>query len=481
MLGEIRKDEEGGTVSDVKVGGDVKLSLTPSLNLDLTVNPDFSQVEVDRQVTNLDRFELFFPERRQFFLENADLFANFGYATIRPFFSRRIGLGVPIDAGARVSGNLDENWRLGLMDIQTASVAETGQPVQNFGVVSLQRKVFSRSNIGLMFVNKQSFRYPDEADSLRTLYPKFNRNLGVEYNLGSADNLWSGKAFLLKSFSPDEDGRGIAQAANISYTNRQWSWGIQEEYVGDSYSAEVGFVPRDSYIRLNGFLGYLFFPKKGSIVSHGPILSTSHFFNTRFGSTDYQNALAYALNYTNRSRLEASWVQEYVELLEPFDPTRTGRGTLDAGVKNTWNTFRMQYESKPQALFTYLLDSSLGGYYADGTRFYFGSELGYRFQPYVSLGTTMSYNNFRLPAPWNTTAFWLIGSKVDITFSNTIFFATLFQYNEQSRNFNLNSRFQWRYLPASDLFLVFTSNERLSPFTGSTWNLTLKLTYWFNP
>ncbi len=468
-------------MSDVKVGGDVKLSLTPSLNLDLTVNPDFSQVEVDRQVTNLDRFELFFPERRQFFLENADLFASFGYATIRPFFSRRIGLGVPIDAGARVSGNLDENWRLGLMDIQTAAVEETGQPVQNFGVVSLQRKVFSRSNIGLMFVNKQSFNYPDEADSLRILYPEFNRNLGVEYNLGSADNLWSGKAFLLKSFAPDDEGRGIAQAANISYTNRQWSWGIQEEYVGDSYSAEVGFVPRDSYIRLNGFLGYLFFPKKGRIVSHGPILSTSHFFNTRFSSTDYQNALAYALNYTNRSRLEASWVQEYVELLEPFDPTRTGRGTLDAGVKNTWNTFRLQYESKPQALFTYLLDSSIGGYYADGTRFYFGSEIGYRFQPYVSLGTTMSYNNFRLPAPWNTTAFWLIGSKVDITLSNTIFFATLFQYNEQSRNFNLNSRFQWRYLPASDLFLVFTSNERLSPFSGSTWNLTLKLTYWFNP
>jgi hypothetical protein len=481
MLGEIRKDDEGGSMSDVKVGGDLKLSLTPSLNLDLTVNPDFSQVEVDRQVTNLDRFELFFPERRQFFLENADLFANFGYASIRPFFSRRIGLGVPIDAGARVSGNLDENWRLGIMDIQTSAVEETGQPVQNFGVVSLQRKVFSRSNIGLMFVNKQSFRYPDEADSLRVLFPKFNRNLGVEYNLGSADNLWSGKAFLLKSFAPEEADRGIAQAANISYNNRQWSWGLQEEYVGNSYSAEVGFVPRDNYFRLNGFLGYLFFPEKGKIVSHGPILRTSQFFNTNFRSTDYQNALAYALNYTNRSRLEASWVQEYVELLEPFDPTRTGKGILEAGVKNTWNTYRLQYESKPQALFTYLLDSSLGGYYAEGTRFYVGSELGYRFQPYVSLGTTMSYNNFRLPAPWNTTAFWLIGSKVDITLSNTIFFATLFQYNEQSRDFNLNSRFQWRYLPASDLFLVFTSNDRLSPFSGSTWNLTLKLTYWFNP
>ena len=99
--------------NEFKVGGDLKLGLTSSLNLDLTINPDFSQVEADRQVANLTRFELFFPERRQFFLENADLFASFGYNEIRPFFSRRIGLGVPIIAGARVSGNLNRNLRLG--------------------------------------------------------------------------------------------------------------------------------------------------------------------------------------------------------------------------------------------------------------------------------------------------------------------------------------------------------------------------------
>ena len=91
------------------MGGDLKYSLTSALNLDVTVNPDFSQAEVDQQVTNLDRFELFFPERRQFFLENGDLFSNFGYTTIRPFFSRRIGLNVPIQGGIRLSGNLDEN------------------------------------------------------------------------------------------------------------------------------------------------------------------------------------------------------------------------------------------------------------------------------------------------------------------------------------------------------------------------------------
>ena len=481
ILGEVNTINDNKSSTDGKIGGDIKFSLSSSLNLDLTVNPDFSQVEVDRQVTNLDRFELFFPERRQFFLENADLFANFGYATIRPFFSRRIGLGVPIDAGARISGNLDKNWRLGIMDIQTSSVEETGQPTQNFGVLSLQRKVFSRSSIGLMLVNKESFRYPSEEDSLRTLFPRYNRNIGIEYNLASSDNLWNGKAFALKSFAPDEDSQGITQAANISYNNRQWSWGVQEEVVGSSYTAEVGFVPRDSYIRLSGYLGFLFFPEKGLIVSHGPRIDLSHFFDPNFKNTDYQNTLGYTLNYRNRSTLQAQLINEYVELLTPFDPTRTGKELLNAGVQNTWNTFRLLYNSKPQALFTYSFDSSLGGYYENGTRLSITNELGYRFQPYVSLSSTMSYNNISLPAPWNTTEFWLIGSKVDVTFTNKIFFASLFQYNEQTRNFNLNSRFQWRYQPASDLFLVFTKNERLAPFAGSTWNLTLKLTYWFNP
>ena len=481
VLGEQTKDLANTKDTQIKVGGDIKFSLSSALNLDLTVNPDFSQVEVDRQVTNLDRFELFFPERRQFFLENADLFANFGYATIRPFFSRRIGLGVPIDAGARVSGNLNENWRMGIMDIQTASVSETGRPSQNFGVISLQRKVFSRSSIGLMFVNKESFRYPQDTDSLRNLFPKFNRNLGVEYNLASADNLWSGKAFVLQSFAPDEDNRGLTQAANLSYNNRQWSWGLQEESVPRSYSAEVGFVPRNGYIRLSGFGGYLFFPKKGPIVSHGPKLTTSHFFDPAFRSTDYQNAVGYALNYRNRSVLSAEVINEFVELLAPFDPTRTGKEELPTGTQGRWNTFRAQYASKPQSMFTYSFDTSLGGYYEGGTRLNVSNEMGYRFQPYVSLSSNISYNNIRLPAPWNTTEFWLIGSKVDITFTNKLFFATLFQYNEQTRNFNLNSRFQWRYKPASDLFLVFTRNTLLDPLSGDIWSLTLKLTYWFNP
>lgn len=477
----INENNSDGEVNyDKKIGGDLKLAITSSLNLDLTINPDFSQVEVDRQVTNLDRYELFFPEKRQFFLENGDLFANFGYITIRPFFSRRIGLGVPIQAGARLSGNLNEKWRLGVMDIQTSSIEETGLPNQNFGVISLQRKVFSRSSIGLMLVNKQSFNYPDESELYDSIYPAYNRNLGVEYNLASSNNLWTGKAFLLKSFSPGETGDGYTQAAHLEYKSRKWNWRIQEEYVGEDYSAEVGFVPRKGYIKTTSYAGYLFYPKKSKIRSHGPKLYVNYFFDEKMKNTDYVNFLQYSVNFMNRSSLELDAFNEYVKLLEPFDPTGTGKDSLAAGSKHHWNGLIVSYISKPQSMFTYSVRSRVGGYYEGGNRYSFTSELGYRFQPYVSLSSNISYNYISLPEPWDITDFWLIGSKIDITFTNKIFFSTLFQYNEQSGNFNLNSRFQWRYLPASDLFIVFTNNRLLDNETDKNWSLTLKLTYWFN-
>ncbi len=480
ILGGRIVDLDEGTSYERKIGGDAKISLTSSLNLDLTINPDFSHVEVDQQVTNLDRYELFYPEKRQFFLENADLFADFGYPTIRPFFSRRIGLGVPIIAGARISGNINENWRLGVMDIQTTSDDDIGLPGQNFGVLSIQRKVFSRSNIALLFVNKESLNYPVDNDSLRSIYPEFNRNLGIEYNLASFDNLWTGKAFLFKSFSPDDTGNGITQAAHLEYKSKKWNWRVQEQSVQDTYTAEVGFVPRNGYLNISSYVGYLFFPKKSKILSHGPKLNTSYFFNEKAEITDQLNVIQYLANFRDRSDLSVSFVDEYVKLLEPFDPTGTGKDSLSAGTEHRWNALRLNYHSKPQSMFTYSLSTRFGGYYEDGKRTNITSELGYRFQPYVSLSSNISYNHISLPEPWNITEFWLIGSEIDITFTNKLFFATLFQYNEQTKNFNLNSRFQWRYKPASDIFLVYTNNHLLPPFSGRTWSLTLKITYWFN-
>ena len=483
VLGSVNANNIDGSNTDyeTKIGGDVKFALTSSLNLDLTINPDFSQVEVDQQIVNLDRFELFYPEKRQFFLENADLFASFGYSNIRPFFSRRIGLDVPIHAGVRVSGNLNENWRMGLMDMQTASDEETGLPSQNFAALTFQRKVFSQSSIGLMFVNKESTSYPIDTEEYRELYPKFNRNLGLEYNLASYNNLWTGKAFVFKSFSPDDEGNGFTQAVNIEYKTQNWNFGFKEEYVADDYRAEVGFVPRTGYFKLNPFVGYLFYPEKNNtLLSHGPKWTSIGYFDEDFKNTDYLNLLQYYLNFRNRSSFRLTLINEFVELQEPFDPTGTGKPELPAGSKHHWNALRLNYNSKPQSMFTYSIGTRVGGYYQDGSWSSINNELGYRFQPYVSLSSVISYNNIKMPAPWNTTEFWLIGAKADITFTNKLFFATLFQYNEQTKNFNLNSRFQWRYQPASDLFIVYTYNDQMPPFDERTHSLTLKLVYWFN-
>ncbi len=462
-----------------KVGADVKIGLTSALNLDLTFHPDFSQVEVDRQVTNLDRFELFFPERRQFFLENGDLFANFGYSSIRPFFSRRIGLGVPIKAGARMSGKLNEDWRIGVMDMQTDNVEKTGLPDQNFAILSLQRKVFARSNIGVLFVNKQSINY-NPTDSTKPVYNNYNRNLGLEYNLASSNNVWTGKAFILKSFAPGKSGNDVVHAANLQYNSRKWTVSLQEELVGRNYTAEVGYVPRTNYFKLNPVVSRLFFPSKGTILSHGPKLSSINYFNTNFKSTDYVHILTYAVNFRKTNNMSLSYFNEYVKLLQPFDPTNSGKDTLARGTEHYWQGIFAEYASKPQSVFTYSFNTRLGSYYQNGNRTNVTAEIGYRIQPYVSMMLNTSYNHIKLPQPYGITEFWLVGSKLDVTFTNKLFFSTFFQYNQQSKNINLNSRFQWRYKPASDLFLVYTDNYYPAPFSVRNRAFVLKLNYWWN-
>ena len=482
VLGGTSKNYEAGVPAKQqhKIGTDVKVGVTSSLNLDLTINPDFSQVEVDRQVTNLDRFELFFPERRQFFLENGDLFANFGYATIRPFFSRRIGLGVPIHAGARLSGRLNKDWRIGLMDMQTARVEESGLPGQNFAIVSLQRRVFSRSNIGFLFVNKQSMNYRPGRDSSKPVYSLYNRNAGLEYNLASANNIWTGKALVLKSFSPGSKGRDMVQAAHLQYSSRRWNVLVQEEYVGHNYTAEVGYVPRNGYFKLNQVTGRLFFPKTGKILSHGPKIFATYFFDESMRKTDYLNYFQYTFNFRNQAVFSLGLVDEFVKLLQPFDPTNFGKDTLARGTRHYWKAWRTEFVSKPQSVLTYAFNTRMGAYYQGGKWLNLAGEVGYRFQPFVSLRLNASYNNITLPHPWNKTTFWLVGTNVDVTMTNTLFFSTFVQYNQQTSNININSRFQWRYQPASDLFLVYTDNYFPAPFAVRNRALVLKVTYWWN-
>ena len=481
-LGGIIKDYANSQLPRYRkeFGLDGKIALTSSLNLDLTVNPDFSQVEVDRQVTNLDRYELFFPEKRQFFLENGDLFANFSYPTIRPFFSRRIGLEAPIFFGARLSGKPDKNWRLGVMNMQTGEVSATGLPAENFTVASAQRRVFARSNIGVIFVNKQSINYYPGKYPGKPLYSTYNRNRGLEYNLASSNNRWTGKAMLIKSFTPGNRGRDFVHAGHLQYSGRRWFLFWQHEYVGKNYNAEVGYVPRRGYIKFNPVAGYTFFAKRGKILTHGPKFSYTSYNNESFKRTDDEAFLSYSISFRTQSTFLAWVSHNYVKLLQPFDPTNFTKDSLVSGSEHRWYAWGTEFVSKPQSVFTYGFTTRYGGYYANGTRLGLTVDVGYRFQPYLSIAINANYNNINLPKPWGRNVFWLIGPRVDITLTNKFFFTTFMQYNNQLKNINLNTRLQWRYKPASDIFLVYTDNYLPAPFLIKNRALQLKIIYWWN-
>ncbi len=490
-LGGISRNYEANTPSSTRhdIGIDGKVALGPALNLDLTVNPDFSQVDVDQQVTNLDRYELFFPEKRQFFLENGDQFANFGYSTIRPFFSRRIGLGgVPIRFGTRLSGKLNKDWRLGVMDMQTGAADDESSPPQNFAVFALQRRVFSRSNIGVLLVDKESSSY-QFAGTPRT-ESSYNRNLGVEYNLASADNLWTGKLLYLKSFLSGNQSSGAVYAGHLQYYSRRWLLNGQMENVDENYSAEVGYVPRRGYHRGASTVGYTFLPGGGPVLSHGPTLNSSNFFDWSGRLSDYETTLGYTVTLRSLSVFTVSASTAYVRLLEPFDPTNSGREKLEAGSVHRGKYWSTKFDSKPQSVFRYGFSSLYGGYYAGGTRLNLGGTIGYRIQPFVSLAGAVNYTDIRLRQPWGHTTFWLVGPRFDVTLTNTLYFTTFIQYNEQQKNMNVNTRVQWRYKPASDVFVVWTDNymsdhQQLGQnvpglFSVRNRALVLKWTYWWN-
>jgi hypothetical protein len=209
------------------------------------------------------------------------------------------------------------------------------------------------------------------------------------------------------------------------------------------------------------------------------MLNSTYFFNESFKKTDNESFAAYKITFRTQSTLLGWVAYNYVKLLRPFDPTNSGRETLATGSEHQWNAFGTEYVSQPQKLFTYGGTFRYGGYYAGGTRLNLTTDLGYRFQPYVSIALSSSYNDIRLPEPWGKTTFWLVGPRLDVTMTNKLFFTAFAQYNEQRKNINLNTRIQWRYKPASDLFIVYTDNYLPENFAVKNRALVVKLTYWW--
>jgi hypothetical protein len=499
MAGNSTRDFENGTPTEKKIqfGGDAKIGVGPALNLDLTVNPDFSQVEVDEQVTNLDRFEIFFPERRQFFLENADLFANFGLEGTRPFFSRRIGVARdsstgqniqnPIYGGVRLSGKINNNTRIGILNMQAGEDEKINLPSVNYTVATIQQKVFARSNIGMILINKQAFQDSIGGD-FKTNPLDYSRAAGLDFNLATKDNRWNGKAFYHHSFDEAKKDSAFAFGGFINYSTLKWNINTLARSVGANYSPEVGFVRRTDIRQLASTAWYNIYPAVGKIQSHGPGFDFDMVGNETYGFLDWDYNLMYRIRFKSTALFNMRLRREYTYLFNAFDPSGTGGLKLNPNTSYTNYLLVANFTSNARKRLFFDLSTRSGGYF-NGSRINLVGTLTYRYQPWGFTSLNFSYNRIRLPDPYSDSDLILVGPRFDITLSRKVFWTTFIQYNSQINNLNINSRFQWRFKPVSDLFIVYTDNYFAESFENNNLfyigrpksrALVLKLTYWLN-
>ena len=439
-------------------------------------------------MTNLTRFEVSLPEKRQFFIDNNDLFASFGdQRDATAFFSRRIGIAQDtagntvenkIIGGVRLSGKLTKNLRVGVLNIQTAEDLENEIPSNNNTMLALQQRVFSRSNIGLFFINKQSFKNYDFIER----EDEYNRVLGVDYNLASKDNTYTGQFFLHKSFQPDDNEGNFAAGSTLRYNSRNWNFFSKGIYIDNDFTSDLGFVRRTDIAKGILSVERLFWPKKGIVQNHSfqflPIVIWSP--NRNFKTTDYDFFVQYEAQFKNQSEFGIELANSFTFLFDDFDPTDTeGSIPLPGDRGYHYNSVELSYQSDMRKLFSYGAETSLGRFF-NGKRFSIEAMMTMRFQPKAFISVLLNYDQLDFPLPYSSAKIWLVSPKVDITFSKSIFWSTLIQYSNQRDNLGFNSRLQWRFAPLSDLFIVYTDNYFVNSFMPKTRSINLKLTYWLN-
>ena len=475
--------------SNFSIGGDGKIPIGNSLNLDLTFNPDFSQVEVDDQIVNISRFEISLPEKRQFFTQNDDLFKDFGSnRDVIPFFSRRIGVAKDIDgntienriiAGGRLSGKLNSNLRIGFLNVLTEADEKNKIPSNLNTVFTLRQKVFDRSNVSFFFIDR---RTTDEYDFISEEKRK-NSVTGLEYNLASPDNKWTGRAYLHKSFTEGLNDDDMIVGMNLQRNTLRHKASLEFIHGGEDFRSDLGFFRRTGFLKLSPSYSYRIYPKNENVISYE---------FSQYGFLVLNSAKDYIVSdrgfwssirksYLNGSSLRFSYSNRYEYLFNDFDPTRSeGSTPLPANSNFNYSTYRISYRSDQRKAFNFDSEFNYGSFY-NGTKLSIENELKWRKQPIFNASMIINYNSIKLPNPYPSKNIWLISPKLDFTFTKTLFWTTFVQFNSQGENLGVNSRVQWRFAPLSDLFLVYNDNYISSDnFSPRYRSFNLKFTYWLN-
>jgi hypothetical protein len=458
-----------------EVGLDVKWGITRNVSLDLTYNTDFAETEVDAQRVNLTQFSLFFPEKRDFFLENAGIF-EFGFPSpigpplLKPFFSRRIGISplgtpVPVEWGGRLTGRSGP-WSFGLLDVQTDRV-DLGQgtvvPEDNWGVARVTRNVGRRSAVGMIFTNRDT-----EGGAESRVY-----GLDANFNPSRRLNL---SGFLTQSDDSDRSGgEDWAAGARSAWQGPIWGWGFDALQIGDDYNPEAGFLLRRGVRRYTPRFSYEPRPAEGIVRNYHysmlvdvftdlhdhteSVLATADLFGVRFQTEDEVSLFA----QHRYERLEAPFGIAPGVVIAPgsFDFTA-------AGVEFATNS------SRPLALDGAVL---AGGFFT-GDILDSVLNLGWRASRHLRSDTTLVYTDVDLPE--GAFDFAIVRQRLGVAFTPNLATNAFVQYNDFSERLSLNLRFNWIYRPGSDIFIVFNQNWSAPSFNDLSSEdraVILKFTY----
>ena len=462
LIGDLTSDRSASPIVSNQPGGNlgldlVKYGVTQNLTADLTVNTDFAQVEADEQQVNLTRFSLFFPEKREFFLENQGLFA-FGGAGTRGggttpilFYSRQIGLNqgqeVPIDVGGRLTGRVGA-FSVGVLDIQTDDAPEAAAVSTNFSVVRIKRDVLRRSSIGALFARR----------SVSTRALGSNETYGLDGTFAFYDNLtidtyWAQTA---TSGLQEDD---LSYRTQLDYVGDRYGVQVERLVVGDNFNPEVGFLRRDDFERSFGSFRFSPRPRALAAVRKFSWEGRFDYITDRAGVLETRETQGqFGIEFENSDLFNATYTRSYEFLEQPF-PIASDV-TIPVG----------GYEFQDvQASFAFGQQRRLSGTFSAQHGSFFSGEkssLSYsgrlELMPQLSMQPSLSFNRVALQEGRFSTQ--LVTVRTTYTMTPLMFVSGLVQYNSSNNSLSTNIRLRWEYGPGSELFVVYNEDRDTDPF-----------------
>ncbi|NNM04310.1 MAG: carbohydrate binding family 9 domain-containing protein, partial [Gemmatimonadetes bacterium] len=469
-------DHSGGDVVPDAVSGadwdggmDLKYGVTSRLTLDLTYRTDFSQVEVDQERVNLTRFSLFFPEKRDFFVENAGLF-TFGDLSERNyrmgasprdftlFHSRRIGLyqgrPVPIVAGGRLTGRVG-SFDVGFLNMQTEATPDLSREL--FSVARVRRSFGGVIQVGGLVASR---------DGLGSGTPDYNRSYGVDANLRIRDKLLI-HSYLSATQYPGREGNNRAARVSAAFRDRLWDISALYREIGDAFDPGIGFVARRGIRHTYGTVGAHPRPAIPHVNELNPYLELDYITNLESALETRKGTVGLGVAFLDGGALTFS-ASDRLEVIDEAFPV-AGRGLVSEG-RYSFREGSLGYRSNAARHLSGEVRVSGGGFY-DGSRRSISVGGGWRPSPHFGLELGVERNEIDLPDDSFTAD--VLGARVDLAGSTRSFLSAFFQYNTASEDRVINLRYNFIHSPLSDLFIVYS--QRQNPDEGGVLERTVTL------